>query len=1283
MILLIAFFFFLIQPSIKPSIHNLKNKLKGVKEVSKEIYRIEIPIEAKDEFSKDIDSAKKSVQDLEKTANQAGKGVENLGNKSNSASKGVEQVGRSATRSERHVSKFQKVAQKSQSFLQKITGKRWNINLNAVDKASRVIRSVGRFASRAIDRTYQTTLRAINLGGRVIRGFSRALLSLPTMITVGLGVVGVGKLSSATVGSAMNFEDYGVSMNHWLDGDKKSADKLMDWMGKKADTTPFTSQDIFPAMTGSVSLAGNNPKEIKRLTSAAIDMASLTPGSTVEDAMQAIQNAKMGEMTMMKRFGFNLSKDDFDSMGWSGFVDEIENRFEGGALALSDTARGQLNTLKGYMQSQFRSMGEGILEPMKPRLQAVTKWLMDNEDKWGAWKKTVQNAGLQASEWVFSKLGSAFDHLRVNYLENEKFQKLDFEGKISFIMDDINQWWNSHGKPALDSWWQGTGKPWAQDLGSLIGEAMVKGIVTAVREGISATLGMWGDVGETIKENGLFSKKTGSSILGAAGGTALLAGGLSLLARPLLKMLGGLGKGIGGLWNKGKGIFTTVPDRGGGKPKGKKKPKGTTKGNEPKTRRERKQGKPKGTTNRPPKTKKPKGEGIFKKGAKGLKKGAKTLGKFGKKALGPLGFLGSVSAADKAISGAGDWAFGHKEGDLKVPGLFSNPFKMPERHTDTKQGALGKAWNWITGKGNDQPRKKMKPMNPIKNPIGSEKIASLFPDKFTGADKGSGGKGGGVASTLTSADTNINTGAINKNAQTLATWLAQASNWVVGAFQPLQGVGATIAHNSTSLNTWLAQSSNWVVGAFQPLQGTGATIAHNATALNTWLAQSSNWVVGAFQPLQGIGATIVQNSTVLNTWLAQSSNWIVGAFAPLQGAGEFINHNVTALSTWLAQSSNWVVGAFAPLQGSGEIINQNVFALSAWLAQASNWVVGAFAPLQGSGEIINQNVFALNTWLAQASNWVVGAFLPIQTLGQLTVHNLSALNTWLAQSSAWVVATFTGIQVHGQLVNHNLSALSTWLGQASNWVVGTFQPMQASGQMVSANLSALSTWVAQASNWVVGGIQPIQSNGSRVSGNLSILAGYAAKASGWVASINGIQSGANAVKSALSGLASRIRSTSVPKISAPKLPSFKIPKYAKGTSGHPFDGPAIVGDGGGSEMMQFPNGRMMLSPSTDTMMNLPKGTKVVPHQKTKKMMEVPGYADGVGKIDVGKPSGASTIVYGDTHNTVGETHVTVVVEGSDSNDPVATANAVADEVAGIIADKIEQVSGNMPVSGEV
>lgn len=76
-----------------------------------------------------------------------------------------------------------------------------------------------------------------------------------------------------------------------------------------------------------------------------------------------------------------------------------------------------------------------------------------------------------------------------------------------------------------------------------------------------------------------------------------------------------------------------------------------------------------------------------------------------------------------------------------------------------------------------------------------------------------------------------------------------------------------------------------------------------------------------------------------------------------------------------------------------------------------------------------------------------------------------------------------------------------------------------------------------------------------------------------------------------------------------RIPEWKPPKYAKGTDFHP-GGPAIVGDGGGPELIRTPAGQVGLSPGTSTLVNLPRGTEVLPHRETMTLMNAPAYKNG-------------------------------------------------------------------------
>lgn len=429
--------------------------------------------------------------------------------------------------------------------------KGYNFSVRAIDIATKTVGRISSFARTAIPKYRDFTIRAWDRATSVVSTVRRALFSIPTMITVGLAVVGLGSLNQATIGSAMNFEGYEVSMEHWLDGNTKQAEELVGWMGRFADSTPFSSVELFPALSRGIGVVDGDVDDAKQLLTIASNMAALTPSRTVEDAMEALASAQMGEFELLKGYNMKITADDYEDMGWSGFLDLMDDTFDDGARKFSETASGQLATLRGYASSIMREAGVGILESMKPRLDGITAWIDNNQDTWGRWKDAVQQAGEDASEWVFSKLENGFSHLRDNYLENDEFKNLDFEGKVSFIMDDLGQWWDKTGRPLL------------ADVSKGVGSAIFTGVTWGIKEGLKGIGSMWLEA---------FKDPSVENFAGAGVATAIAGSILSLVLTPLFKGISGIfktgkwfwdqGKKVGGLFGLGK---DKSPKSGGGK----------------------------------------------------------------------------------------------------------------------------------------------------------------------------------------------------------------------------------------------------------------------------------------------------------------------------------------------------------------------------------------------------------------------------------------------------------------------------------------------------------------------------------------------------------------------------------------------------------------------------------------------------------------------------------------------------------------------------------------------
>jgi len=453
------------------------------------------------------------------------------------------------------------------NYARRSLSKGYNFSVRAIDIASKTVSRIASHAGSALPRYRDFSIRAFDRATSVVGSVKRTLLSIPSLITVTLAVVGLNNLKDSTVGAAMQFEGYEVAMDHWLNGNKKKSQELITWMGRLADKTPFSSPDLFPALTRGIGIADGDVKEAKKLLTTAADMAALTPGSSVVDAMEALADGQMGEFERMKAFNMKFSEKELEIVGWDHILNEISEKFDGGSEKLSATSQGIISTLQGYGSSIMRSFGTGFLDPMKPRLNAISKWLDNNQDKWQSWKSTVKKVGTDASEWVFSKLEKGFSHIQSNYLENPAFKKLDFEGKIKFIMDDLGKWWDK------------TGQPFMVQVSKDVGSAIFDGIVWGVKEGIKGIGGLWGEA---------FKDPSVGNFGAAALGTALAGSIASLILSPFTKGIGhlyksgkwfwGKGKKVAGMFNKNKGPNSpSSPMTGGRTPATQKVAKNTGK----------------------------------------------------------------------------------------------------------------------------------------------------------------------------------------------------------------------------------------------------------------------------------------------------------------------------------------------------------------------------------------------------------------------------------------------------------------------------------------------------------------------------------------------------------------------------------------------------------------------------------------------------------------------------------------------------------------------------------
>ncbi|MCY8769707.1 phage tail tape measure protein [Bacillus inaquosorum] len=145
------------------------------------------------------------------------------------------------------------------------------------------------------------------------------------------------------------------------------------------------------------------------------------------------------------------------------------------------------------------------------------------------------------------------------------------------------------------------------------------------------------------------------------------------------------------------------------------------------------------------------------------------------------------------------------------------------------------------------------------------------------------------------------------------------------------------------------------------------------------------------------------------------------------------------------------------------------------------------------------------------------------------------------------------------------------------------------------------------------------------------------------------------------------------------IPKLEIPRYAKGTAagGHP-GGLAILGDGGGPELFRTPSGFTGLSPGRDTLFNLPKGTQVLPHNMTKKLIAqgVPAFKKGTKKKNLFEKGVDAVSGAKDTVVNVAKGAVNKVKEFAfDVWDYVSDPKKLVSKVVGSLGLKLPEISG--------
>ena len=238
------------------------------------------------------------------------------------------------------------------------------------------LKSIGKtVASPVVKLKDKASFALKSLSGK-LKSIGKAV-AIPIAAGGAAAVAGVG----ATVKSGMELEQQQVSMEHFVgatnkgmsqDQVKATTDKYIAALRDNANKTPFETGEVIQAGSRAIAIASGNTKEAMSLVTLAEDMAAASGGTkSVSDAIEALADAKLGEMERLKEFGFKVSKEQFDSKGFGGVAADLQNFYGGAANKLATTGAGLLSTIKGKLKSFVADTGLKMVDKLKPAFEGV------------------------------------------------------------------------------------------------------------------------------------------------------------------------------------------------------------------------------------------------------------------------------------------------------------------------------------------------------------------------------------------------------------------------------------------------------------------------------------------------------------------------------------------------------------------------------------------------------------------------------------------------------------------------------------------------------------------------------------------------------------------------------------------------------------------------------------------------------------------------------------------------------------------------------------------------
>lgn len=303
------------------------------------------------------------------------------------------------------------------------------------------------------------------------------------------------------------------------------------------------------------------------------------------------------------------------------------------------------------------------------------------------------------------------------------------------------------------------------------------------------------------------------------------------------------------------------------------------------------------------------------------------------------------------------------------------------------------------------------------------------------------------------------------------------------------------------------------------------------------------------------------------------------------------------------------------LSAANGILSQFSSISPSMVLQGSEWLTNF---MNGWSSVVPTMMTTVKTFINQYTTLIKNQNNPNYQMGRAWMQN--KLNGWIS-----LISTF-------------INTVRNFCNQVLNLLRSFYNAMYQTGRTWIQNLlngwnSLYSTFIARVNQLGNDSINNLRSKsgGFNSAGRFlmqSLIDGINSMGGSLSATMNnvankmvgGIGKGVNGVIAGVNHVMKEVESDK-------RLGDWSPPRYAKGTDGHPTDGPAIVNDQKGSkyqEIIQEPDGSTFIAKGRNALVWLKKGAKVLNATMTERVLKaqnnlgsmIPKYEDGIGEFDI-------------------------------------------------------------------